>query len=165
MTEPGCLDVWINPGLPFACPLALGLNSRDLPREDCSLGMLSQVEDSLPCLLQPCLQSVCDGPFPVQRYPLHRTRLEAVTGLPWAPGPPVSTCLGRWENQVPLEGKGCVGSAPFPEASVLATPGSLALPTWCRVYPVVLPTLSGRGAVEIVPLMAWKPTSASPSNF
>lgn len=52
-----------------------------------------------------------------------------------------------------------------PGASVLATPRSLVLPAWCRVYPMVLPTLSGRGAVEIVPLMAWKPTFASLSDF
>ena len=78
MTELGHLDVRINTGPPFSCPLALALNSGDLPPEDCFLGMLSQVGDSLPYLLQPCLQSVCDGLFPVQRSPLRRTRLEAV---------------------------------------------------------------------------------------
>lgn len=55
MTEPGRLGVWINPGPPFTLPLALGLNCRDFSPEDGFLGMLSQLGDSLPSLLQPCL--------------------------------------------------------------------------------------------------------------
>lgn len=86
MTEPGHLDVRINTGPPFPCPLALALNSGDLPPEDCFLGMLSQVGDSFPSLLQPCLQCVCDGPLPVQWSPLHRTRLEAVQVSPGRQG-------------------------------------------------------------------------------
>lgn len=101
-------------GLPFTLPLALGLNSRDFSPEDGFLGMLSQLGDSLPSLLQPCLKSACDGPPPVQRSPLHRTRREAVTGLAWVPVPPASTCLGKWEKQAPWKKKDHVLVLLFP---------------------------------------------------
>lgn len=74
-----------------------------------------------------------------------------------------STCLGREASQTPGEEKKvlCVGTAPPPRglcSGHTLVPGTAHRGAVGSLW--LFPTLSGRKAVEIVPLMACSPTSA-----